>query len=118
VEVRQFANCEASTVPSKNFGITLGDALALQGGKCAVCLESKPTSKAGNLLAWAMDHDHQCCPSGRGCPGCFRGVLCSSCNRVLGYAYDNPEILRRGAEYLAAWDIRKEGPAEGPSNLE
>jgi hypothetical protein len=100
------------------FGISLEDALARQDGRCLICLKSEPTSKTGNLLAWAMDHDHQCCPSGKGCPSCFRGVICSSCNRVLGYAYDDPGILRRGADYLEAWDIRKEGPAEGPSNLE
>ena len=54
-------------VPSKNFGITLGDALAVcKVGSVPSAWESKPTSKAGNPLAWAMDHDHQCCPSGRG----------------------------------------------------
>jgi hypothetical protein len=100
------------------FGITLEDALALQDNKCLICLKSEPTSKTGNLLAWAMDHDHACCPSGSGCPGCFRGVLCSSCNRVLGYAYDDPGILRRGADYLEAWDTKKMGPTEGPINLE
>ena len=100
------------------FGITLEDALAKQDNKCLICLKSEPTSKTGNLLRWAMDHDHACCPSGKGCPECFRGVLCSSCNRVLGYAYDDPGILRRGADYLEAWDTKKMGPTEGPINLE
>jgi hypothetical protein len=100
------------------FGITLEDALALQDNKCLICLKSEPTSKTGNLLAWAMDHDHACCPSGSGCPGCFRGVLCSSCNRVLGYAYDDPGILRRGADYLEAWDTKKRRDPEVPPDGE
>lgn len=29
-----------------------------------------------------------------------RGLLCRTCNLMLGYAKDNPEILRLGAEYL------------------
>jgi len=51
------------------------------------------------------------------CPGCgklpekfdidrdhitnkVRGLLCHCCNVTLGYAYDNPEILRNLAKYL------------------
>ena len=100
------------------FGISLEDALARQDGRCLICLKSEPTSKAGNLLAWAMDHDHSCHPKGKGCPSCFRGVICSSCNRVLGYAYDDPGILRRGAEYLEVWDTKKRRGPEAPPDGE
>ena len=30
----------------------------------------------------------------------FRGILCGNCNRMIGFAKDNPEVLRAGAEYL------------------
>lgn len=38
------------------------------------------------------DHDHT--------TGRFRGWLCNGCNLALGNAYDNPEILRKLADYL------------------
>ena len=103
---------------ANKFGISLEDALAKQDNRCAMCWETEPRSNQGNLLPWAFDHDHSCHPKGKGCPDCFRGVLCSNCNRSLGYAKDSAAIMQRGADYLEAWDIRKEGPAEGPSNLE
>ena len=30
----------------------------------------------------------------------FRGWLCNGCNTALGYAHDNPDTLRKLAEYL------------------
>lgn len=54
-----------------------------QGGKCAIC---------PNGLAYAVDHCHT--------TGKVRGYLCSHCNLMLGHAQDNPEVLRRAAQYL------------------
>jgi hypothetical protein len=39
-----------------------------------------------------VDHCHS--------TGVIRGILCSNCNAILGIALDNPEILRRAANYL------------------
>jgi hypothetical protein len=39
-----------------------------------------------------LDHDHL--------TGKFRGWLCVSCNRALGLAKDDPDLLRALAEYL------------------
>lgn len=29
-----------------------------------------------------------------------RGVLCRTCNSMIGFAYDNPDLLLGGADYL------------------
>lgn len=39
-----------------------------------------------------FDHDHN--------TGRFRGWICISCNFILGYAKDNPKVLKKLAEYL------------------
>lgn len=39
-----------------------------------------------------LDHDHK---SGR-----IRGVLCHQCNRALGFFKDDPQLLRKAADYL------------------
>jgi hypothetical protein len=63
-----------------------------QGGKCAICkIElSKPI----------VDHDHSCCSGRRGCGSCNRGLLCHSCNLIIGYANDSQKTLMNAIEYL------------------
>ena len=41
---------------------------------------------------WTLDHDHE--------TGNFRGWICNYCNMMLSRADDNPEVLRKGADYL------------------
>lgn len=55
---------------------------------CAVCGVDSLTTKR----RLEVDHDHI---SGR-----IRGLLCGPCNRMLGQARDNPEVLESGAIYL------------------
>jgi hypothetical protein len=69
--------------------------LAAQGGICAICKIDKPGGKG----SFHVDHDHACCPEKeRSCGKCIRGLLCNNCNRNL--AGQNPEILRRAADYI------------------
>lgn len=74
-----------------NYGINLAiynDMLKAQDNKCAGCKKS-----ASNFSkALAVDHCHK--------TNKIRGLLCNRCNLLLGKSYDNPEILRRLADYL------------------
>lgn len=58
-----------------------------QGGVCAIC----GTGNGQKMLH--VDHDHG--------TGRVRGLLCHQCNRVLGLAHDNPELMRKAIEYLS-----------------
>lgn len=53
---------------------------------CALCprVLARPTDQC-------IDHDHDCCPSGRCCGHCIRGILCKGCNSNL----DRPSMTRR-----------------------
>lgn len=59
--------------------------LAEQGGICAIC--KKPSV---DLLF--IDHCH--------ISGKVRKLLCPYCNKMLGFARDDPQTLRNGADYL------------------
>lgn len=73
----------------KTYGLKAGEydkLLAAQGGVCAICKKSR----RGNF---DVDHDHK--------TGLVRGLLCPADNRkVLKYARNDPERLRRAADYL------------------
>jgi len=69
--------------------------LKRQKRKCAICrrnLAKVPPQQQH------VDHIHG--------TGFVRGLLCKSCNNMLGNAKDNPDILRQAADYL---DERGEG---------
>ena len=66
--------------------------LAAQRGLCAICLSALGTAQ--------IDHDHGCCPGRRSCGKCVRGLICASCNHMLGKAADSPQTLEAGAAYL------------------
>ena len=56
-------------------------------GKCSICLEP-----FGSQQQTHIDHDHK---SGR-----IRGLLCSSCNKGLGFFRDQVTLLERAVAYL------------------
>ena len=74
----------------RTVGITLAEKEALfisQGSRC-VC----GSLVAGGRWGWHTDHDH--------ITGKVRGVLCQSCNVLLGLAKDDPARLRLLANYV------------------
>lgn len=72
-----------------------------QKGMCGVCGRSMEWGRGFHGVV--VDHDHGCCPGGASCGKCVRGLLHSSCNRVLGSAKDDPSVLDGAAAYLRAW---------------
>lgn len=72
--------------------------LAQQNGLCAICQRWRANS---------VDHDHKCCDGPFSCGKCVRGLLCRTCNTILGRWRDDAETFLRAAQYL------KEPPATG-----
>lgn len=60
-----------------------------------LCEACGGTPDGKGTLHW--DHEHP--------TGTFRGWLCSSCNAALGYVSDDPERLRKLADYLETWRL-------------
>lgn len=83
---------EASARRLRRYGLTdqtYRDLLAKQGDACAVCrrlLSELPPKQV------AIDHCHR--------SGTVRGILCQSCNTMLGHARDNSDVLMSAAAYI------------------
>jgi hypothetical protein len=78
------------------FGMTYDDyrsMLTEQNGQCAIC-KALPGARR-------LDVDH--CHTTK----VIRGLLCSTCNRLIGYAKDSIETLVVAAEYLSSRKSRK-----------
>lgn len=78
------------------FGITRAEWEWLhdsQGAVCALCRQEDQSRLA-------VDHDHACCGKIRACKKCIRGMLCRTCNRMLGHAEGKPRLAARFADYL------------------
>lgn len=63
------------------------DLLCYSDGKCFVCGAVPPKGRYHHI-----DHDH--------ITGVVRGLLCHGCNVSLGHTKEDPEILRKLANYL------------------
>jgi hypothetical protein len=66
--------------------------LAAQNGLCVICGEPPDPDgyKASSTLH--VDHNHETRQ--------VRQLLCLNCNRGLGHYFENPELLRKAADYL------------------
>src|SRR3990167_41040 len=75
------------------------DALLLaQGNACAICSSRRKTM--------CVDHDHS--------TGEVRGILCRSCNAMLGQVKDSTARLARAIQYLDCHKGRVHRPSNGP----
>jgi len=80
----------------KKYGIDFAEyqrMLNEQNGVCACC--ERPESRLtdnGDLRMLSVDHNHT--------TGAVRGLLCSNCNLVLGYACDDVTVLQKAIGYL------------------
>lgn len=63
--------------------------LRSQGGGCAICGSVDSRHPVTRLV---IDHCHE--------TGRVRGLLCSHCNRGIGFLEDSPDRLRAAAAYL------------------
>ena len=72
----------------RKYGVTQADydrMFSEQGGACGVCKKTQDR-------AFDVDHDHA--------TGNVRGLLCTSCNRMIGHAGDSADNLEAAAHYL------------------
>ena len=78
------------------YGITLEDydqMFEQQNGVCAICHKSETAlSQFGGVRRLAVDHNHK--------TGQVRGLLCTRCNSVIGYVYEDVTVLLEAAVYL------------------
>lgn len=87
----------------KKYGLTPASFKALrdaQGGCCAVCTRAFTDTPR-------VDHDHA--------TGKVRGLLCGLCNRMLGLAGDDTDVLARAIAYLDRYNGRSVPVYFGPS---
>lgn len=80
----------------RNFGIGIKEynkMLESQNGVCAICEGTeKSTASSGSGRPLAVDHCHV--------TGKIRGLLCSRCNRGIGFLGDSVTSLKRAISYL------------------
>ncbi len=79
------------------YGITIDDymeMLASQDFGCAICEVKENAYGQVSGRAFAVDHNHE--------TGKVRGLLCQTCNRMLGLAGDSVERLKKSLDYLEA----------------
>jgi hypothetical protein len=72
--------------------------LVVQGERCFICQRLKSQLRVRMQERWDIDHD-------KGSPPRVRGILCSMCNRWLGYLEKShpgilEDALKRAAEYV------------------
>ena len=89
--------CNNLNALARNYNMTLPDIITLFEvyTSCQICGESFKDDRDRHI-----DHDHSCCRGSKTCGRCTRGVLCRSCNHMLGNAKDNIGILVQAIGYL------------------
>lgn len=91
---------ERASYLRRKFNISYADYMQMherQHGLCASCgqPETFKDRRSGTLQVLAVDHDHE--------TGKIRSLLCRDCNIALGYLRENPERIRKLANYVELW---------------
>ena len=79
------------------YGISLAQynqMLINQNYRCKLCNTDEPR---GNRGTFVVDHCHD--------TGKVRGLLCNYCNTGIGKLHDDPELLRKAADYIKSGGI-------------
>jgi hypothetical protein len=79
----------------RRYGVTVEwftTKLAEQGGACVLCGHVPPPGAIKAASRLHVDHDHA--------TGLVRDLLCTCCNQGIGYFRDDPDLMRRAAEYI------------------
>lgn len=89
-------NYARSSALRVRYGISIDEYEAMwtaQDGMCAICKKPETTvTKNGHKWRLNVDHDHK--------TGEIRGLLCTPCNRGLGFLGDSAETMRQAISYL------------------
>jgi len=78
------------------------EAFRIFDGYCQCCGGTKPGPKG-----WCLDHDHVLHK--------FRGIICGSCNTMLGMARESVRVLAAGIKYLTEYTRRQPVAAQSDS---
>ncbi len=82
----------------RKYGVSVdryNEMLISQNYKCSICSTEKVGGRSKNFH---IDHCHE--------SGVVRGLLCMSCNTMLGMAKDNTEVLSKAILYLDKFNRR------------
>jgi len=71
-----------------------------QNEGCAICGSATPDVRSNFMF---VDHRHGCCPRGKACDKCRRGLLCSRCNNSLERIDNIPDWIEKALAYLASY---------------
>jgi len=82
----------------RRYGLTRDDYVDMEKSQNGVCKISGEPEKYNKRLS--VDHDHSCCSGPTSCGKCIRGLLCSTCNKVLGQIKDSKVLLQKMIDYL------------------
>lgn len=86
----------------KTYGLSLEDYDRMHracGGLCQICRRPETAKHGNKLRVLCVDHDHE--------TKIVRGLLCSSCNRGLGYLGDEALRLRAAVQYLEGYGVHQ-----------
>ena len=97
------SRCAADYMLQRRYGIRRDDidAMLVRQGGCAIC-GATSVDAGGYRNGWHVDHDHSCCPGDVSCGRCLRGVLCARCNKMIGLAGDDADLMRSAIDYLSS----------------